>query len=64
MSDSKGFRVKGRAFFGEDECLRPCPYPGCADCERYWERMVREGLWVPGEGWTRKALFGAASPVC
>lgn len=47
-------------FFEEDDCLGPCPYPGCADCEHYWERMVKEGLWVPGEGWTKKALLGAA----
>ncbi len=42
-----------------EECLEPCAYPGCALCRAYWERMVDEGLWVPGEGWTQEALFQA-----
>lgn len=37
----------------EWECGEPCPYPGCAQCSEYWVRMVHEGLWKPGVGWTR-----------
>lgn len=42
------------------DCMSPCPSPGCEYCKHYWERMVEEGLWVPGEGWTKRALLGTA----
>lgn len=40
----------------EDECDEPCMYPGCEACADYWRRMVAEGRWKPGEGWTDKGL--------
>lgn len=40
----------------DDECAEPCQYPGCGECEEYWRRMVQEGRWEPGKGWTDKGL--------
>ena len=41
-----------------DSCQQPChPNAGCPICADYWNVMRRKGLWVDGEGWTRKGLF-------
>lgn len=41
----------------EKECGQPCPPDNpCEECEDYWDRMRREGLWVDGRGWTDKAV--------
>ena len=40
----------------DDMCEQPCEYPGCEKCEGYWWRMVHEGYWVPGKGWTAAAV--------
>lgn len=40
----------------EDDCDAPCQYPGCDECRDYWLRMVAEGRWEPGRGWTDKGL--------
>lgn len=40
-----------------NECEEPCPASNpCQECEEYWNRMVMEGLWEEGEGWTDEAL--------
>jgi len=31
-------------------------YNHCYECRKYWNRMVYEGMWVPYEGWTDKAI--------
>ena len=40
----------------DDDCGEPCQYPGCESCADYWRRMVAEGRWEPGRGWTDKGL--------
>ena len=40
----------------DDDCGEPCPYPGCESCADYWRRMVAEGRWKLGVGWTDKGL--------
>lgn len=39
-----------------NECMEPCPYPGCQQCNGYWRRMVHEGFWQVGRGWTDKGV--------
>jgi hypothetical protein len=40
-----------------EECGEPCsPDNPCPECEQYWLRMVAEGYWINGSGWTEKAL--------
>ena len=41
----------------EPDCGKPCsPDAPCLNCERYWDKMRREGYWLDGAGWTDKAL--------
>jgi hypothetical protein len=41
----------------KEECFRPCPFEvACSECEGYWDRMVNEGFFEPGVGWSQKAL--------
>lgn len=42
----------------EDEptCGKPCePHLACDECEAYWHRMRREGLWDDRKGWSDAA---------
>jgi hypothetical protein len=44
------------------ECGSPCPYESqCEACEPYWQRMIDEGLFKPGEGWALHAIRMAAA---
>lgn len=37
----------------DDECGGPCRYEErCELCEPYWLRMIADGLWETGKGWT------------
>jgi hypothetical protein len=41
----------------EEECEQPCEYGSdCGPCGAYWARMVAEGLWEPGKGWTQAGM--------
>lgn len=45
----------------EDECGKPCPYEHqCEACAAYWQRVVDEGLYQPGVGWSAEALRRAS----
>lgn len=40
-----------------DGCLGPCAYPGCPQCENYWVRMHKQGLYdTDRRAWTDKAM--------
>lgn len=41
-----------------DECEAPCQYPGCEECAEYWQFMVDQKLWIPGEGWSNQVFKG------
>lgn len=40
------------------DCGGPCEFgtQSCQRCAGYWTRMVREGLWEPGRGWTAAGM--------
>lgn len=44
----------------DSECGQPCRYENrCEDCDPYWQRVVDEGLYAPGIGWTEQGLRAA-----
>jgi hypothetical protein len=41
----------------ESQCGKPCnPAEACGECEEYWHRMRKQGLWNDETGWSAEAL--------
>lgn len=56
IRDCIGFDYTADLEDDDDDCGEPCQYPGCEACADYWRRMVAEGRWEPGRGWTDRGL--------
>jgi hypothetical protein len=43
-----------------EQCGAPCSYEGrCGQCDPYWQRVIEEGLYEPGVGWTERGIRAA-----